>query len=210
MKRQSSESVVEDSDERHLNHHRTQKEEDFASRVLKRQASSKVSDAILAATDDEIDCRCYVYETTSPLPNGALPVLDEQRSDFGPSVRQVLTRDEYRNARGILTSKLPDSKEVHATRPSAHRTGLVFARSPKHYDPSNPLHKEREQRIASVERALGDACLLGKCHVVAPAASMDDERTSKADGRSNLSLLSRTLLSEQDIAKVHRPAYLKR
>jgi hypothetical protein len=208
MKRQSSEAVLEDSDETSLTHHRVQEAKDLVSPLLKRQASSIGSDSALTARDDKCasSVNCNHGQGTSPFPRDAVPLQNEQRSDVWLNARKVFTKGESRNDRRSLTSNVPEiGHELHPPRPTANRTGLVFARSPKHFDSSNPLHKEREQRIASVEKALGDARLLGKCRVVAACTS------SEADGSSSAPMLSSTLvLSEQDFARVHRPAYLKR
>jgi hypothetical protein len=210
MKRQSSEAVLEDSNEASLTHHRIQEAEDLVSPVLKRQASSKVSDSPRTATGDTcaltVRVNCNLAQGTSPFPSDPLLLQNEQRADVGLSARKVFTKGESRNDRRSLTSNRPEIEhELPPPPPTANRTGLVFARSRKHFDPSNPLHKEREQRIASVEKALDDARLLGKCRVVAACAS------SEANGSSSAPMLSSTLvLSEQDFARVHRPAYLKR
>ena len=211
MKRQSSEAVIEDSDKTLLNHHRSEQEEDVGSPPLKRQASSSVFDAFLTTTDsDDSDGLPHdVVPATNTFPNDPLPLRDEQRSEAGPSARKVFTKDISRNGVAILNSKQPENETGrNATHPTSHRTGLVFARSPRHFDRANPLHKEREQRILSVEKALDDACLLGKCHVIAVDDGAND--LASQPGGAAVSLLSSTRLSVQDFAKVHRPVYLKR
>lgn len=105
-----------------------------------------------------------------------------------------------------LTTSFGSSNATREPPPFSNtiRTGLVFASSPRHFDPCNPLHKERELRVTCIHKALEDKGLLKRCIVLRHT----HDNTTFAGLQQ--SLPHAFPLSTQDFVKVHLPAYLER
>jgi hypothetical protein len=196
MKRQSSEALL---DHAARNDSSTGDEPPHAS--CSTTTSEEVDDDVVASPDFKRQAS-FIFSIHEDPDRGNLFGLDGNADSYVEDFRKKDCRRLVRHVHPCPTEQ-PLVDQVGA------RTGLVFASSPEHYDLGNPLHRERQQRISSIFEALESAGFLDRCMVLQQGPFSLDDKLSEGPRGLSVHRLERQL-TEQDFARVHRLAYLKR
>ncbi|KAL9181552.1 hypothetical protein ACHAXT_010357 [Thalassiosira profunda] len=104
--------------------------------------------------------------------------------------------------------ELECKRELQASKPSDHRTGLIFEAGAKHFDRHNKFHKERSVRVTSVRDYLakaepsdGEKTIFEQCNLLEGSGEKEDEAKRSPE---------ELWLDDHDYLRVHLPGYMQR